>query len=374
MQDVLLGKQRGLVFPVMCNGAVVIDYSDNIPDSADDVGYGLWSNEGSFTLEAIVTPYDINGYAKISSNTQPTITASKRIMPSNGHQSTPSDYQSHLYLTDTDRLTHEMTIFSNVNASNEIVFWFGLVNETLHNENQPARYKLKLRMRIDGTLEEFETGVCIEPNYFKRFIYDSSVNNLNGFNRQSMVGYEQIGTVSSHSGATITGTFTTTKLFNGGRLEAFYRSGLDYISLGTINTATTTEINLSNSYSTTLSNTTEIFIRSSVEPLYINELFHVACVFDNVAKAISIYLNGNRLLNQNLTNTATFTFADTDCKIGQCFSYVGTTSAKQNKQFMGEIHELSLMNVVRNTFLGKFNLLPNYENTLLYLRFEEADL
>ena len=88
-------------------------------------------------------------------------------MPSNGHQSTPSDYQSHLYLTDTDRLTHEMTIFSNVNASNEIVFWFGLVNETLHNENQPARYKLKLRMRIDGTLEEFETGVCIEPNYFR---------------------------------------------------------------------------------------------------------------------------------------------------------------------------------------------------------------
>ena len=58
MYDVLLGKQRGLVFPVMCNGAVVIDYSDNIPDSADDVGYGLWSNEGSFTLEAIVTPYD----------------------------------------------------------------------------------------------------------------------------------------------------------------------------------------------------------------------------------------------------------------------------------------------------------------------------
>ena len=41
----------------------------------------------------------------------------------------------------------------------------------------------------------------------------------------------------------------------------------------------------------------------------------MACVFDNVAKAISIYLNGNRLLNQNLTNTATFTFADTDCKI-----------------------------------------------------------
>ena len=36
--------------------------------------------------------------------------------------------------------------------------------------------------------------------------------------------------------------------------------------------------------------------------------------------------------------------------MGQCFSYVEATSAKQNKQFMGEIHELSLMNVVKEYF------------------------
>ena len=90
MYDVLLGKQRGLIFPVMFNGGVIIDYHDNVPSynsAVDDVseniseahiGYGLWANEGSFTLEAIITPYDINGYGKISSATQPTIANSKK--------------------------------------------------------------------------------------------------------------------------------------------------------------------------------------------------------------------------------------------------------------------------------------------------------
>ena len=66
MYEVLTGKQRSLVFPIMCNAFVKMDYSDNVPntgDSAtyDDVGYGLWAHEGSFSFEALITPYDING-------------------------------------------------------------------------------------------------------------------------------------------------------------------------------------------------------------------------------------------------------------------------------------------------------------------------
>ena len=49
MYEILTGKQRGLVFPVMCNGHVVIDYRDNIADTendtdtTNDVAYGLWA-------------------------------------------------------------------------------------------------------------------------------------------------------------------------------------------------------------------------------------------------------------------------------------------------------------------------------------------
>ena len=60
--NIFTGKQRSLVFPVMCNAFATIDYSNNIVDSADDIPYGLWAHTGDFTFQTIITPYDINGY------------------------------------------------------------------------------------------------------------------------------------------------------------------------------------------------------------------------------------------------------------------------------------------------------------------------
>ena len=70
MYDILVGKQRGLVFPVMCNAHIKIDYSDNVPSSADGINYGIWAHRGSFTFESIVTPYDINGMSLADGATQ----------------------------------------------------------------------------------------------------------------------------------------------------------------------------------------------------------------------------------------------------------------------------------------------------------------
>ena len=146
MYNVLTGKQRGLVFPILCNGCVKVDYSDNIPDtgsnsdSSDDVGYGLWAHTGSFTLETIITPYDINGYGTHSSRSQPSITPSKKIMPALAQSiygaNNENNHESELYLTRTARLTHEMRLFTSDN------FTLSLVNDTLHNENNPAQYKV----------------------------------------------------------------------------------------------------------------------------------------------------------------------------------------------------------------------------------------
>ena len=41
------GRQYGLQFPVMCDGYVSVDYSDNIASE----GRGIWDHEGSFTVE-----------------------------------------------------------------------------------------------------------------------------------------------------------------------------------------------------------------------------------------------------------------------------------------------------------------------------------
>ena len=151
MYEILTGKQRGLVFPVMCNGHVVIDYRDNIADTendtdtTNDVAYGLWAHEDSFTFESIITPYEINGYGTYSSLTKPTYT-SKKVMPALSQSvytaGNEADYQSELYLSRTARLTHEMMIFYNTN------FQVSLVNSTLHNENEPAKYKIRVRLKL----------------------------------------------------------------------------------------------------------------------------------------------------------------------------------------------------------------------------------
>ena len=40
---------------------------------------------------------------------------------------------------------------------------------------------------------------------------------------------------------------------------------------------------------------------------------------------------------------------------------------------MGELHEVSLVSLYKTKFNSLFNLIPNYDKTLLYLRFEEVD-
>ena len=83
---------------------------------------------------------------------------------------------------------------------------------------------------------------------------------------------------------------------------------------------------------------------------------------------------GNVKTDTHATDS-TFSFDRVDSYIGaNGTGATGVGSATTNKQFMGEIHEMSMMNVSRKEFKGVFNLLPNFDNTLFYFRFEEADL
>ena len=40
---------------------------------------------------------------------------------------------------------------------------------------------------------------------------------------------------------------------------------------------------------------------------------------------------------------------------------------------MGELHELSIMSINKSEFNAVNNLMPNLNDTVLYLRFEEVD-
>jgi len=390
--SIFTGNQRSLVFPVMCNACAVIPYNENIVDSGDnddttdDIPYGLWAHEGDFTFEAIITPYDINGYGTTSSggynripsggsltgSSTNTSSSSVKIMPAVNAAGTGSNFESELYLSSTDRLTHEMRLFHSTD------FQVSLVNDTLHNENQPAQYKIKVGLKLgSAAIEEFTTPVVISANKFSKYKYSVS-SDIYGFNEDGLYEFEPVTEITGVSGKVLTVNFTG-YLFQGSKQEVFIRSGNKFISLGKINTIVGSNVTLVDTPSVTISTSSPdntLFLRAIQEPLYINDLHHIACSWANDEKELSIYYNGNLVKTGTHTQTATFSFDREDFVIAQSTTTVttGQNSAVTNKQFMGEIHELAISEGRAKDFIGKYNLLPTFDDLLLYLRFEEIDL
>ena len=377
MYNTLIGEKRSLVFPVMCNAHVKLPYADNIPDTnsntdtSDDIAYGLWAHEGSFTFESIITPYDINGYGKFSTGgTIPTFTPSKKIMPSNHHQSSPNNYESQLYLPVAGgRLTHEMRIFDNDN------FKISLLNSTLFNENQPAEYKIKAELTIGTTTETFTSDKVILPNFSYYMKYDATdiqtyVNN-EGF---SQYRYTQNVFIGNHSaGDTIINAWANT--FAAGQELFIFDTTNGFRSVGTIASVGVSNLTLSSGLPFDVATTTRIFVKGFANPSYINNTYHIAFVLNDNGNSVNIFLNGRNILSSSHSVKTTFSFARTDTFLGANGTLSkGASSAITNKQFMGEFHELSIIDIPKLKFPNVNTLLPSLDETLLYLRFEEIDL
>ncbi len=367
MYDVLTGKQRALVFPVMCNADVKIDYSDNVPDSADDVGYGIWSHGGDFTFEAIVTPYDING-AAIASLRGRTLSNTKKIMP---HAASSS--QSNRYLPIANALTHEMRIFSSTN------FYISLKNATTTNANQPAEYKILVGIKLSsGAVQEFTTdNVVIMPTKDRAWVYSTS--SLSGFNQEGRIEYEiaaQLDSPYSSGGANFVCVAVDANTISEDE-SLFIRDGYDFTAIGTVQ-ATDTSANTitpTSAHNADIANGSLLYRRTYADPTYINNSFHIACTYSETAKELNIYFNGLLVKTGTHAQSGTFSFEDEDLFIGANGNReVGMSSAIDNKQFMGEMHEMCLTSVIRRRFPSITNLHPNYNDTLFYFRFEEVDL
>ena len=375
MYNTLIGEKRSLVFPVMCNAHVKLSYADNIPDTnsnsdtSDDIAYGLWAHEGSFTFESIITPYDVNGYGKFSTGgTIPTFTPSKKIMPSNHHQSSPNDFESQLYLPVAGgRLTHEMRIFDNDN------FKISLLNSTLLNENQPAEYKIKAELKIGTTTETFTTDKVILPNFSYYHEQESNQNFVNseGFARYRYSGASVIGNHSA--GDTTINVFVNT--FAAGQELFVFDSINGFRSIGTIASVGGSNITLSSGLPFDVATTSLTFVNGFANPSYINNTYHIAFVLNDNGNSVNIFLNGRIVLSSSHSVKTAFSFARTDTFLGaNGTASKGAGSAIANKQYMGEFHELSIIDIPKLKFPNVNTLLPSLDETLLYLRFEEIDL
>ena len=409
MYEVLTGKQRSLVFPIMCNAFVKMDYSDNVPDTnsnadtSDDVGYGFWAHEGSFSFEALITPYEINGNSTHQTTVDHAATAlgvgqtrndSKKIMAgllqdtydlADSAHNDESEMQNERYLTRANRITHEMMIFDNDN------FKISLLNATTHTQNNPAQYKIKAVVTIGATTKTVTSDIVIAPSQGHSFRFNTTNGAalFSGFDDKGRVMYAKVADVHS-GGATenIDLPLAAASSICVGQ-ELFTRSGFNFTSLGTVVTVSGTDLEMSQA-TPVISGGTDLFVASYRHASYIDQMFHVGCVFNNRTKKINLFLNGISIKEDTQGNAdADFVFAKTDTYMGSnglndtSVSGIndkigGGTASGQDaattcKQFMGEFHELAITGKT-SEFSMIDNLMPNFNDTLLYLRFEEVDL
>lgn len=377
MYRLLTGKQRSLVFPVMCNAFVKVDYSDNIPVgadgalSSDDVRYGIWNHKDSFTIESTLTPYDINGYGLAAS--VPSTTNSKKMMAgiSQTILDSSSDREqrtSFRYLNNTNKEDYEMRIFHSEEVK------LSLVNATDHTFNNPSEYKIKFEVDIGGTNISLLSPTVISPVFGKP--QKGSVA-LVGFDSEGKVKYQSATSAS----VTANTAFTKTIEFDA-NVEAdfhseqkiYVRSGFDFTEIGRINnvsgsTVTMRQINVADN---SLIGET-IFIPTTKNPFYVNQVHHIAATFNDLTRQMRIYYGGKLVASTDHTSTAEFSFSQEDMFLGaNGVGATGRDTSHTNNQFMGEMHEFAFTNGARETFdLATLN--PRFAEVLLYFRFEEVD-
>ena len=162
-----VGDSRALVFPVMCNGYLQLDYSES---NTSNYKHNLWGHKDEgFTFEAIVSPYDVNGIGHRTSGLgrlDSTNTPPSPNLLLDDHADATSNYQSVSYFG-SGRNTHKMMLFHNP------YFQFYLENTTSSNFNQPAEYKLVCKLISGSKTHTIESDAVITSSNRLKGYYDS---------------------------------------------------------------------------------------------------------------------------------------------------------------------------------------------------------
>jgi len=253
MPGIFAGDTKALVFPVMCDGYIKLNYSGgdtskNEPETELALRGGFWGHQGDFSIEAVITPYDVNGYGTNSSGgVDVGIVASEKTPPSLNADvtttATKNKYQSFKYFGETYlRRFQKMMIFHNSNFSfyleNNIV---GSSNSNTFNINQPAEYRLVVD--VNDTLVISENVI-------------TASNTLYGYYDENGL-YEGISTSQTLSGGS--------------------------------------------------------YVSQPKEALYLEGIYKVGCSYAN--GVVGLYINGNLVKEQKTSGT--FSFDPSDSFIGQ---------------------------------------------------------
>lgn len=342
MPGVFVGDTKSLVFPVMCDGYLQLKYADKNASTGThvDLRQGVWGHNSSFTIEAIITPYDVNGFGSRGS-TSTGVTTSEKTPPSvNEDNSSKTNYQSEDYFS-TNRLTHKMMLFHSDG------FELYLQNTTPNNFNQPAEYKLCAKV---GSESAIETGTIISARNSLYGYYDSTAL-YDGID--TSLRLLDAATATNPGVASVISLATSTNDRKVGiGTELFDSNGT---SIGTI-----TDKN--NNGSLTLSEvqyTRDVYYSQPKEATYLETMYKITCCLDVNGK-IRLYLNNNLLVESTVT-ISDFSFGTTDC-------YIGQDPATANTQFMGELYEIAMYKRQQPS-MHTTTLNIGYNDIIFYYRF-----
>jgi hypothetical protein len=343
-----IGESRALIFPVMCDGHLKIEYDDY---NTNDSKHKLWDCGGPFSIEAILTPYDVNGVGHRDSGQgrlDSTKTPPSPNLSLDDHADTTSNYESVSYFG-AGRNTHKMMIFCNDYLK------FYLQNTTSSNFNQPAEYKIVVEL-TDSLSTPITHTVASEPVFIsqKNLVgYYDPEGLYNGISTDKT----NVTTSASGSGNNITvGSGEADDIGAGNQI--YNNSG---VLIGTVASVSGNTITLSDTPATAVTST--IYRDQQREALYLEQTNKVGVSFDS--NTITLYLN-NQPVKRVKVNIGKFRLDTSpgDCFIGQD----GNNPNRKATQFMGELYEIAF-HKSSTPCASISTLTPSYNDILFYYSF-----
>ncbi len=165
---------------------------------ADARNRNIWEHDDSFVIEALITPYDVNGIGSRTAGRHGVLTSEKTApYPSDDYGSRATNYESVDYLGASAYLTQKMMLFNNQYVK------FYLQNTTSSSYNQPAEYKIVAELtESGGSSKTVSTDAAVITAHSRLYNYYDP----DGYYDDNSTAYTKVST--SATGSNPSGTIT----------------------------------------------------------------------------------------------------------------------------------------------------------------------
>jgi len=182
----------------------------NITSTSSLRNRNIWSDDSEvglsngFVLEAIITPYDVNGIGSRTAGRHGVLDSQKTPPYPNDNSSDVADrnaYESVDYLGASAYLSQKMMLFHNANLQFYLQNITSTSSVTGSSYNQPAEYKLVAELTKGGVTKKIESGKIIGATSDLQGYYDPS-----GYYHGLTTSYQRVS--ASATGSNPQGTVT----------------------------------------------------------------------------------------------------------------------------------------------------------------------